>query len=165
MAVVIQPQVLEVLVTGLPESGKSTFVSTISSRIRDAQGWLCGDLLVDDDLHLKFLEPPQLQQFDFIWLRELIEHVEVPAFIVVADSTRPEYFGALVSLLETIHFNHPDTPCMLVVNKQDQPTAWSADDIRLGLGLPDFIPVMACDVRSRAEVKDATVQLLYKIFV
>jgi signal recognition particle receptor subunit beta len=164
MSIAIQPQVLELLVTGLPSSGKSTFVNSISSQVRDAQGWFCGELIVDRELHLKFLEPPQLHQFDFIWLRELIEHVNVPGFIVLADSTRPEYFGALVSLLETIHYNHPETPCVLVTNKQDQPEAWRADDIHLGLGLPDFIPVYPCDARKRADVKHVTVQLLYKIF-
>ncbi len=157
------PQTIEILITGLPEAGKSTFVETISTRTRNAQGWYCGDVHVDETLALKFLEPPGLRQFDFMWLRELIEHVQVPGFIVICDSTRPEYFGAVVALLETIHYNHPDTPCILVTNKQDDSSAWSAEDIRLGLGIPDFIEVVPCRAQSRADVKRIVVQMLYKI--
>jgi signal recognition particle receptor subunit beta len=156
-------QTLEILVTGLPNSGKSTFVKTISTRTREAQGWTTGDLNVDTNLQLKLLEPPRVRQFDFMWLRELIEHVEVPAFIVVCDSTKPEYFGAVVGLLETIHYNHTGVPCVLVTNKDDQLNAWPADDIRIGLGIPDFIDVISCNAKRRADVKRIIVRLLYKI--
>lgn len=157
-------QTIEILVTGLPESGKSTFLDTISPRTQHAQGWYWGDVVVDDNLCLKFLEPPGLKQFDFIWLRELVEHVSVAGFVVVCDSTRPEYFGAVVSLLEVIHFNHPNTPCVLVTNKQDIDGAWSAEDIKIALGIPDIIPVSPCTAQNRADVKRIIVDMLYKIF-
>jgi signal recognition particle receptor subunit beta len=154
---------IEILVTGLPEAGKSTFLDTISTRTGNAQGWYCGDVQVDEALSLKFLEPPGLRHFDFMWLRELIEHVQVPGFLVICDSTRPEYFGAVVALLETIHFNHPKVPCILVTNKQDDEGAWSSEDIRMGLGIPDFIEVIPCRAQNRADVKRVVVQMLYKI--
>ncbi|TVR18479.1 MAG: hypothetical protein EA396_15090 [Anaerolineaceae bacterium] len=164
MQTAVIPQVIELLITGLPESGKSTFVQNISTNVRDAQGWYCGDVSVDEQLQLKLLEPPRLRQFDFVWLRDLIEHISVPGIIVMCDSARPEYFGALVALLEVVHYNHPDTPCILVTNKQDLDGAWSADDIRLGLGIPDFIHVMPCRATNRNDVKRVVVEMLYKLF-
>lgn len=163
MDAAVDTKVLEILVTGMPEAGKSTFVRTISSHVQEAQGWLTGAVTANEYLRLRFLEPPQQPEFDFIWLRELIEHVDVPGYIVVCDSTRTDYFGALVALLETIHLNHPDTPCMLVANKQDHPDAWPAEDIRLGLGLPDSIQVVGCTATDIKDVKHAIVQLLYCI--
>lgn len=157
-------QTLEILVTGLPQAGKSTFVDAITTNTQRAQGWYWGNVMVDDNLCIKFLEPPGLKQFDFLWLRELVEHVNVDAFVVMCDSTRPEYFGAVVSLLEIIHVNHPNTPCVLVVNKQDIDGAWDAEDIRIGLGIPDFINVSPCIAPNRADVKRIVVDILYKIF-
>ncbi len=157
-------QTLEILVTGLPLAGKSTFLDTITPNTQRAQGWYWGNVLVDDNLSVKFLEPPGLKHFDFLWLRGLVEHVTVDAFIVMCDSTRPEYFGAVVSLLEIIHVNHPHTPCVLVTNKQDIDGAWTAEDIRLGLGIPDIIDVSPCNANNRADVKRIVIDLLYKIF-
>jgi signal recognition particle receptor subunit beta len=157
-------QTVEILVTGLPQAGKSTFLEAITTDTQSAQGWYWGNVMVDDSLKIKFLEPPGLKHFDFLWLRGLVEHVTVDAFVVVCDSTRPEYFGAVVSLLEVIHFNHPNTPCVLVGNKQDIDGAWAAEDIRLGLGIPDIIDVSPCTAPNRGDVKRIVVDILYKIF-
>lgn len=157
-------QTVEILVTGLPESGKSTFLKAISPKTHYSQGWYWGDVMVDDTLVLKFLEPPGAKYFDFIELRELVEHINVAGFVVVCDSTRPEYFGAVVSLLEVIHYNHPQTPCVLVSNKQDVDGAWTAEDIKIALNIPDVIAVSPCTAQSRADVKRIIVDMLYKIF-
>lgn len=164
MSTIVKIETVEIIVTGMPGSGKSTFIKTICPRSRELHGWYTGDLSVDDELRLKFLEPPKLKQFDFIWLRELIEHVNVPGFVVMCDSTQPEYFGAVVCLLETIKAYHPETPCILVANKHDDPRAWHVDDIRLGLGIPDSIPVVPCIASEFEYVKDVIIKMLYQIF-
>lgn len=163
MVAATRTHVLEVLVAGLPACGKTTFVKTISKKTRDAMGWFTGKVAVDEQMQMRFLEPPRQRHFDFIWLRELIEHVDLPGFIIIVDSTRPEYFGAIVALLETVRCHHPDTPCILVANKQDQPDAWEAEDIRLGLAISPDIEVIGCDARNKQDVKDAVVTLLYRI--
>lgn len=156
-------QTLEILILGLPDAGKSTFLRTISRQQTDAHGWYCGTVAVDDWLRIRFLEPPKQRHFDFMWLRELVEHVNVPGIIVVCDSTRPEYFGGVVGMLETIRYYHPYTPCTLVANKQDEPYAWTAEDIRLGLGIPDSIDVISCNAKRMQDVKKAVLRLLYQI--
>jgi signal recognition particle receptor subunit beta len=156
-------QLLEILITGLPTSGKSTLLKTISSRTMEAEGWSFGDVAVDDMLRLKFMEPPRLEQVDFMWLREMVSEIDAAGFIVVCDATQPEYFGAVLALLESIHYSNPESPCMLLANRHDSPDAWGVDDIKMGLGIPDFIDVLPCDVRNLAAVKDAVLRLLYKI--
>ncbi|MFW5692047.1 MAG: hypothetical protein ACOCX3_01715 [Chloroflexota bacterium] len=163
MHVAIDPQTIEILVTGMPEAGKSTFVRTISKRTETTNGWLTGSIRVEENLRLRLIEPPHIEQFDFLSLRELIESVDVAGFIIVCDSTRPEYFGALIGLLETIHFNHEEAPMIVVTNHPDAPGAWGADDIRLGLNIPNFIDVMACDVQRVEEVKNVVLRLLMRI--
>jgi signal recognition particle receptor subunit beta len=126
--------------------------------------WLFGHLRVDESLRLRFLEPPPMDTFDFIWLRELIEDVIVPGFIVVADATRPDHFGQLIGVLHTVRAAHPDAPCILAVNKQDRSEAWEAEDIRLGLGIPDDIKVVPMIARDFSSVKTVVLELLYQIF-
>ena len=168
MTVETDVDILEILITGLPDTGKSSFVRTICEKIGDGaddgQDWFSGELTVDDTLFMRFLEPPAVTMFDFIWLRELIDQADVPGFIVVCDSTQPQFFGETVSLLETIRAYHPDTPCVLVCNKQDNSHAWSPDDIRIVLGIPNDILVLPCIATNRESVKSAVLQLLYRIF-
>ena len=102
--------------------------------------------------------------FDFIAMRELITSADATAYIVLIDSTDPDKFGEALSILQTIRVYHPDTPVIVAANKQDIPAAWSADDIRIGLGIPDEIPVIPCASTNSSMVKDAVLRLLYLIF-
>jgi signal recognition particle receptor subunit beta len=161
-------QVLRIIVIGLPETGKSTFVKTISqSTVWDgveSQGWLSGQLTVDENLLVYFLEPPEMKNFDFMWLRELIVDAEADGFVVLMDSSQPDYFGGVVSIIQTIRANHPDVPIVTATTRQDDPHAWSADDIRVGLRFPKEIPVLPCVCYDAKMVKEVVLQLLYKIF-
>ena len=167
MVVAAGVDTLEILIIGLSASGKSSFVETICDSYGrgrgDLAGWRLGDLNVDDALTVRFLEPPQMTVFDFIWMRDLIDRADVPGFVVLCDSTRAKGFGETVGLLETIRVFHPNTPCILVANKQDIPGAWNAEDLRIGLGIPNDILVVPCVAHSRESVKEVVLQLLYRI--
>jgi signal recognition particle receptor subunit beta len=76
----------------------------------------------------------------------------------------PEYFGEAISILQTIRAYHEDVPCVIAANKQDQPHAWSANDVRIGLGIPGDIPVVPCVANQFKSVRDVVIELLYKIF-
>jgi uncharacterized protein len=165
MSVETELDVLEILIIGSPETGKSRFVETICERAtRDGKGWHFGHLNVDGDLHIQFIEPPSSAYFDFMWMRELIDRSDVPGFIVVCDSTQPERFGEAVGLLQTVQACHPYSQCVLVANKQDLPQAWNAEDIRIGLNIPENILVVPCVAHDVEAVKEAVLQLLYQIF-
>lgn len=167
MVVAAGVETLDILIIGLSASGKSSFVEAICDNFGkgsgDLAGWRLGELSVDDDLNVRFLEPPQMIVFDFIWIRNLIDRADVPGFVVICDSTRAKGFGETVGLLETIRAFHPHTPCVLVANKQDVPGAWSAEDLRLGLGIPKDILVVPCVAHDRESVKEVVLQLLYRI--
>jgi len=167
MSTGLEVQHVEIFITGLPQSGKSTFVKTISQYTafddNDPASWYEGYLPVDATLDVHFLEPPVMQEFDFLWLRELIEEFDVPGFIVMCDSTMPELFGEMIGILQTVLVYHPETPVILVANKQDCPNAWTASDIRMGLGIPDEILVLPCVATRKDLVKEAVLQLLYRV--
>ncbi len=160
----VETEVIEILVTGLPQTGKTTFMRTISTHTAMGQdGWHQGYLPVDEGLDVHFLEPPPTRDFDFMFLREIILEFDLPGYIVLCDSTKPELFGEMIGILQTVYAEHPDMPIVLVANKQDQPDAWTADDIRLGLGIPDEILVIPCIAQDVESVKETVLQLLYQI--
>lgn len=164
----VDVEVLEILVIGLPGSGKTSLMKTISQHTfyenDDPADWHLGELAVDTNLHVQFMEPPAVSGFDFIYLRDIIVNMDVPAFMVVMDSTASEFFGETIGILQTVIAHHPTTPCVLVANKQDQPDAWSPDDIRMGLGIPDTIAVLPCTASQTASVKEVVLQTLYHIY-
>lgn len=168
MSAGVDVEVVEILVIGLPGSGKTSLMKTISQHTfyenDDPADWHLGELEVDANLHIHFMEPPAVSGFDFIYLRDIIANMEVPAYMVVMDSTASEFFGETIGILQTVVAYHPTIPCVLVANKQDQPNAWSPEDIRMGLGIPDAIAVLPCIASQTESVKEVVLQSLYHIF-
>lgn len=164
MSADVGTQVIDILVTGLAKSGKSTLIHTISQKIGQTEGWTAGHLPIDDLIDAQFLEPPADFGMDFIWLRDMIEQTDLSGYIVVCDGARPELFGETVGLLQAVRYYHPQTPLVLAVNKQDHPQAWSADDVKLVLSIPDEIPVLPCVATSASSVRDVILKLLTDIW-
>lgn len=160
----IDIDIIEVLVTGIPASGKSSFMQTLNPELISEDGWNLVDIALDDELYLRFAEPPAQSEFDYMWLREIISTVEVDGFVVVCDSSRPALFGEVIGVMQTVVAFHPGAACIVVANKQDHPQAWSAEDIRFGLNIPQSIPVVPCVASQLDLVRDAVVELLTQIF-
>lgn len=156
-------QIVEIMLLSLPGCGKTTFIDTISQETQSEQGWFFGILPVDDGLTLQFIEPPSSPEFDFIWMQELVANSNVPGYIVIIDSAQPSLFGETVSILQTIRSIHPDAPIIVAANHQDSADAWSTDDIRIGLGIPEDIAVLPCIANDPELVKESVVQLLYLV--
>lgn len=154
-------EVIEILIVGTTGSGKTTLLETLCRNMQQDGDWNAGRLRVDETLDARFTEPPHAA---FMWLREIIEETEATACLLMIDSTRPEHFGETVGILQTLLNVQPDMPVVLVANKQDQPNAWSADDIRLGLRIPSDIPVVPCVANDRSQVKKAVITLFNSIF-
>jgi signal recognition particle receptor subunit beta len=157
--------VLDILVMGLGGSGKSTLMETISQRTKTrSNAWHTGQVVVDNALTLNFLEPPSHRSFDFLWMRDLVAQADVSGFIVVFDCAMPAYFGEALSIVQTIRAYHEEIPCVIAANKQDDPHAWNANDIRIGLRIPVDIPVIPCVASQLPAVREVVLQLLYRIF-
>jgi signal recognition particle receptor subunit beta len=163
----MQQQIMRIVVMGLPGSGKSTFIQTISEEVnRQKQAfssWLFGKVTVDDSLMIHFAEPPSKRVTDFMWMRELIATMRASAYIVVLDSTRPQSFGKFISILYSIRGFDETLPVVVAANKQDNDGAWSAQDIRYGLRIGDDIPVIPCAAMTRPTVEDVVIALLQQM--
>ncbi len=159
-------QVVKLIVTGLSQSGKTSFIETISqyTEWQDVPGnsWFFGRVRVDESLILHFLEPPIERQFDFMWLREVMSRIHATGFVVMLDSSRPQHFGEFLSVVYTIRGFHENAPLVVAANKQDSRYAWSPQDIQLGLGIRD-VSVLPCRADDRDQVREIVLDLLYQV--
>lgn len=156
--------IIDVAVLGVPGAGKTTFLKTISQHNQwHDNGWFTAMLAIDDGLYAEFLEPPAMKEFDFLWLRELVENFQSAGYIVVIDSADPSNFGAAVFILQTVRACYPDTPVVVAANKQDFSSAWSVEDLRLSLGIADDIPIIPCVAGHVESVRDTILELLYRV--
>jgi uncharacterized protein len=160
-------QLLKIVVMGLPNSGKSSFIQTISDEVHRQQqefsSWFFGKLAVDEHLTIQFAEPPSQKVADFMWMRDLVSNMRAAGYILLVDSTRSQTFGKFVSILYTIRGYDATMPVVVATNKQDQPGAWSTEDIRIGLRINEDIQVLPCVANNRAMVEEVIVQLLYQM--
>lgn len=160
----LEPRVIEMMVVGLPGSGKSSFVRTIGHRFRMANGWISGHIdPAGGEMEIRLLEPPQPGTFEFVWLRKVIDQAEVDGFLVMCDSTCPDQFMEVVYLLHTIQAYHPNKPCILVANKQDQPDAWTTQQLRVRLGIATNIQILPCVANDPDTAEMVTAELLKQI--
>lgn len=157
-------QVVEIIVIGLNGSGKSSLLKSISQQTTAENDWFIGRLAVDENLYVHFLEPPLGPQFDYLMIRDVIAQNDVEGFIVVMDSTQPARFGESVSILQTVRACHADTPVVVACTRPDGPDAWAAADIQLALGIEQHVPVLPVIATDFNSVREAVLQLLYKVF-
>lgn len=158
--------VVKVIVTGLAQSGKTSFIQRVSQYTewqgQEQDSWFFGRVRVDSSLILHFLEPPMSRQFDFMWLQEVMSRIRATGFVVMMDSTRPQHFGEFLSILYTIRGYHENPPLVVAANKQDQLKSWHPDDIRLGLGIRD-VSVKPCVAHDNNAVREVVIDLLYQV--
>lgn len=158
-------KVLKLIVTGAPRSGKTTFIRSISQytewQAEPEKSWFFGRVRVDETLILHFIEPPAQEQFDFIWLRDVIGRLQATGFILMLNSARPQSFAPFISILYTVRGFHAAMPMVVAANRQDHVRAWSCADIQMGLGLVD-IAVLPCIAHNREMVRDVVLEVLYQ---
>lgn len=157
-------KVVKIIVAGAPQSGKTTLIRTISqyTEIDPRSGWFFGRIRVDHSLILHLLEPPVEQQYDFMWLRDVISRLRATGFIVMLDSSRPQQFAEFISILYTVRGFHSNVPLVVAANRQEHRRAWSVSDIQIGLGITDTI-VQACSAPVYNDVRDTLITLLNRI--
>jgi len=83
-------------------------------------------------------------------------------FIVLIDSARPETFREARRILEVFRGYAP-TPYVVAANKQDLLDAWSTEDLRIALKIPNAIKVLPCVATGKEYVKNVLLELLYSI--
>lgn len=163
----------KILVTGPFNSGKTTFISTISDIevVSTERGTRVGKrrcnttvamdfgritLKGSDVLHL--YGTPGLERFDFMF--EILSE-GVLGCVVLIDVTRPSTFGQGLSLVESFG-SRLGVPCIVGLTRVDRKNRGKIIEVERKLGRKD-LNVIACDARSIIDVKTVLVALLDKV--
>lgn len=169
-------QTVKIVVTGPFAAGKTQFIQTISEidvvaterRITRAHEQIkpettvamdFGRITVDDELVLYLFGTPGQRRFDFMW--EVLSEGML-GFVVLLDSVRPETFREAKEILEAFRSYAP-VPYIVAANKQDLVDAWSPEDLRIALRIPESITMIPCVATERESVKQTLLELLYQV--
>lgn len=169
-------QTVKMVVTGPFAAGKTQFIGSVSEiavvrterKITDetrsvkAQTTVAmdfGRITIDKDLVLYLFGTPGQRRFDFMW--EILSEGML-GFVVMVDSVRPETFREARTILDTFR-NYSATPFVVAANKQDEPDAWSPDDVKIALALDGNVKVLPCTATRKESVKYILLELLYSI--
>jgi uncharacterized protein len=169
-------QAVKMVITGPFNAGKTEFISAVSEidvvsterRISSLAEQVketttvamdFGRITVGSDLVLYLFGTPGQRRFDFMW--EILSEGML-GFVVMIDSTRPETFREARRILETFE-SYAATPFVVAANKQDNDDAWSPDDLRIILRLPEYIKVLPCVATDKESVKTVLLELLYSV--
>ncbi len=170
-------QTVKMVISGAVNAGKTEFIRSISeievvsterkatdeTRLLKKETTVAmdfGRITIANDLVLHLFGTPGQRRFDFMW--EILAEGSL-GLVVVVDSTRPETFRETTRIIE--FFNEiREAPYIIAANKQDKDTAWSPDELRLALRLPENIKVIPCTATDRNSVKNVLLELLYVIW-
>lgn len=167
---------VKVVITGAVNSGKTQFIRTISEievvsterRTTDETRFLkqettvamdFGRITIARDLVLHLFGTPGQKRFDFMW--EILAEGTL-GLIILVDSTRPETFRETARILD-FFTSYRSSPYVVVANKQDEENAWSPEELRFALRLPEEIKVLPCTAMERESVKTVLLELLYLV--
>ncbi len=167
---------VKMVITGAVNSGKTQFIRTISEievvsterRSTDEVSQIkaettvamdFGRITIANDLVLHLFGTPGQKRFDFMW--EILSEGMLGLLILV-DSTRPETFRETLRIVD-FFTSYRESPYLIVANKQDLDNAWSPEELRLALRLPETIKVLPCAATRRDSVKAVLLELLYLV--
>lgn len=171
---VVQPggvkvYVPKILVTGPYNSGKSSFVKSISEESvsvdRKAMGAFPTTIAMDIG-HVDYkgfladvFGTPGQERFDLIL--SVLSKEAVGAFILV-DSTAPQTFARAKEMIRKTRAE--SIPKIIIANKQDLPDALSPEDIRKKMKISRDIPIVPAVVTEKKgiyQAMDALLKLIY----
>lgn len=167
---------LKVLVTGPFDSGKTTFIRTISeitvlSTERPVSGgdrtstttvaMDFGRITVGGELALYLFGTPGQERFEFMW--DILAEGML-GFVFMFDAARADAVGE-ARRIQAAFAELADVPHVIAVTKMAQgaDAAPRLAEIRALLDVPDHVPVLACDARDRDDVKRTLVTLLTQV--
>ncbi|MER6997208.1 ATP/GTP-binding protein [Streptomyces sp. NPDC000410] len=112
-----------------------------------------GRISLNERLVLYLFGAPGQERFWFLWDRLFSGTLGA---VVLVDTRRMDECWYAIDRLE-----HHNTPFVVAVNRfDDDRTAFSLDEIRAALALPDHVPLIDCDARVRSSGKDVLITLV-----
>lgn len=111
-----------------------------------------GRISIDPTLILYLFGTPGQERFGFMW-----DDLAVGAIggIALVDTRRIDD-----SFVAIDWFEARKVPFIVAVNTFDGAEQFSMDEIREALGIPDAVPVVGCDARSKEDVKSVLLGLV-----
>lgn len=166
------PNTYKVIVTGPFNSGKTTFISTISDiavvmtekKITTEDRGIKNETTVAMDygrvdldgtiLHLS--GTPGQTRFSFMW--EILAK-EMNAFVVLVDSTDPPSFPDAAELISIFSGFHA-VPYLVAANKSDLSGGVDLSDVRKGLNAGRDVAITPCVATQRVSVRRVLNQVI-----
>jgi len=163
----------KLVVTGAVNSGKTTFVRTISEidpittdefvteeEVKELKTYTTvamdyGRRTVEEDLTLHIYGTPGQERFYFAW-DVLVEGAF--GVIFLADSTSPESIRTTKNIINYFHARY-DLPYLLCVTKLDMPNSIGYSEVLKIINRPDLFAIQ-CKATEPDEVRKALITLL-----
>jgi signal recognition particle receptor subunit beta len=165
---------LKVVVTGPFAAGKTSLIQTISDvTVLGTERTISDDtrstkerttVAMDfgriemGDLSLFLFGTPGQKRFEVMW--EILSEGMI-GFVLLVNAADERSASEAAAQLETFR-RYADVPFVVGVTHLDAPGA-SLEEVRDLLDLGDSVPVVACDPRSRADVKDLLLRILFAV--
>ena len=134
-------------VVGLTGAGATSLIGTVSE-INELENR--GRTSFAPQIRLDLLPRSRAQ-----WKIVLMNKVGI---LVVVDSTQPDLFPEVKTLMQTIR-EESDAPFILLANKQDHPTALNPEAIRKALDLGHHVLIVPCSARLMSSMMRVMRQL------
>ncbi|MFD4698979.1 GTP-binding protein [Streptomyces niveus] len=116
-----------------------------------------GRISLTDRVVLYLFGAPGQERFWFLWDRLFSGTLGA---VVLVDTRRMSESWYAIDRLE-----HHRTPFVVAVNRfDDDVSAFSLDEIRQALSLPEHIPLISCDARVRSSGKDVLIALVDHLY-
>jgi len=169
-------QSVKVVITGPFNAGKTSLIKAVSEitvlsterQVSDASGEGDGEttvamdfgrITVSDDVVLYLFGTPGQARFSFMW--ETLSEGML-GFVLLVDARDPETFDDARGMIE-FFTRMSDVPFVVAANKVAADDAAALDRVRDDLRLPEGVPLLPVDARSRDSVKTVLLGLLYEI--
>lgn len=165
--------IYKILVTGPYNSGKTTFIGSISeievvSTERQVSGAQSGEMttvamdfgritLSDGDVIHLYGTPGQ-ERFNFMW--EILSE-GILGYVVCVDGSSC-FFDECKNILRTFS-RITDVPFVVAITRSDQDNCASVEKVRKMLELSEEIDVLNCDARDTNDVKEVLIRVLERV--
>ena len=169
-------QSVKVVITGPFNAGKTSLIKAVSEitvlsterQISDAANEGDGEttvamdfgrITVSDDVVLYLFGTPGQARFSFMW--ETLSEGML-GFVLLVDAQAPSTFEDAKGMID-FFTAMSDVPFLVAANKVVADDAEVLRRVREDLALPEEVPLIAVDARSRESVKAVLLGLLYEI--
>ena len=162
----------KILVTGPFDSGKTTFIGTISEievlsterNTKADDGSLAsttvamdfGRITFPDGYVLHIYGTPGQERFDFMW--EVLSEGML-GYVVLLDGSSPSTFEEAGKIIE-VFGGMSDVPYVVGITRADRVDCLNPEAVARDLAAIDGVEVLTCDARDRQDVKSVLVTLL-----